>query len=153
MILAPLSFSKFGIGWLPALAVATVADPAPRLADAFLVTIAGIALPPITCLLGLLGVFLARPLARKQEGKFGWPTFLLVSLIMLIVVELWIVESRPSALFAFVVAIGLGFSGYSLIELVGTEIRAFISNIVSRASAAVGIGSSADAKPKDSDHA
>ena len=75
----------------------------------------------------------------------GWGGFALVSLIMLIVVELWIVESRPGALFAFVVAIGLGFSGYSLIELVGAEIGSFIKRII-----AIPTGKLSDPGPVDS---
>ena len=58
---------------------------------------------------------------------------------MLILVELWIVESRPRWLFAFVIAIGLGFSGYSLIELLGDQMRDFIKDIVGKARGAIGI--------------
>ncbi len=127
-----LPFTKFLAGWLPALAVSATVDPAPRLADALLVRFGGVDIPVLTCALGLLGVLLARPLARRRETgtAAGWPTFLLVSLIMLIVVQLWIVESRPGTLFAFVVAIGLGFSGYSLIELIGEQVSAFVKRVV-----------------------
>ena len=130
MIVAPLTFPKFLAGWLPVLAVSATVDPAPRLADLFAVPIGGVTVPLLTCGLGLLGVLLARPLAKRRETTVGWPGFALVSLIMLIVVQLWIVESRPGALFAFVIAIGLGFSGYSLIELVGDQVRDFIKRIV-----------------------
>ncbi len=133
----PLTFPKFAAGWLPALAISVSADPVPRLADAFALHLGGITVPLVTCALGALGVLLARPLARRSESARGWGSFALVSVIMLIVVELWIVEQRPGALFAFVIAIGLGFSGYSLIELVGEEVRAFIKNIVSRAAGAL----------------
>lgn len=130
-MIAPLSSGKFFATWLPALAVSASVDPAPRLADLFAVQLGGFTVPLLTCGLGLLGVLLARPLAKRRETTVGWPGFALVSLIMLIVVELWIVESRPGALFAFVIAIGLGFSGYSLIELVGDQVRDFIKRIVS----------------------
>lgn len=146
MIIAPLSFHKFLAGWLPALALSAAVEPAAKLSEAFVVPIGGIPVPVVTALLGALGVLLARPLARKSEASNGWPAFLLVSAIMLIVVELWILESRPAWLFAFVIAIGLGFSGYSLIELVGGELRDFVTNIISRAKDTL---SGSGSKPQD----
>ena len=134
----PLTFSEFFTRWVPGLALSAAVDPAPRLADLFALDFGGLIVPPVTCLLGAAGVLLARPLARRSESKIGWKGFALVTLIMLIVVQLWVIEYRPGALFAFVIAIGLGFSGYSLIELVGEEVRAFIKNIVGRASSAIG---------------
>lgn len=130
MISEPLSIGKFLGGWLPVLAVSASVDPVPRLADALLINLGGFQLPALTCGLGLLGVLLARPLAKRRETSVGWGGFALVSLIMVIVTQLWIVESRPGALFAFVIAIGLGFSGYSLIELIGAQVGEFVKRIV-----------------------
>lgn len=119
---------KFFAAWAP-LAVATAAiDPAPRLADLFAFAVAGITITPVTCALGAIGVLGARPLARKGERELSTGLFLLVSVLMLIVVELWVIEHRPSALFAFVIAIGLGFAGYTLIELVGEELKSIVSS-------------------------
>lgn len=129
-MIEPLSIGKFLGGWLPVLAVSASVDPVPRLADAVLIELGGLQVPVLTCGLGLLGVLLARPLAKRRETSVGWGGFALVSLIMVIVTQLWIVESRPGALFAFVIAIGLGFSGYSLIELIGAEVGSFIKRIV-----------------------
>lgn len=127
MISQPLTMGKFLAGWLPALAVSAAVEPAPRLADLFLIDAGGVAIPPVTCVLGAIGVLGARPLARKGEHELNTWLFLLVSALMLIVVEIWVIDHRPNALFAFVVAMGLGFSGYSLIELVGAEMKAFVS--------------------------
>lgn len=138
LLAEPISISKFMAGWLPTAAVAATVNPAPRLADAFAFAAGGITIPPVTCGLGLLGILLARPLAKRRE-TIGWPLFVLVSVIMLIVVQLWIIESRPGALFAFVIAIGLGFSGYSLIELVGAEMGAFIKRIVAIPTGSIGV--------------
>ena len=136
----PISFSHFLLGWVPALAATSVVpEVAPELADTMLVVIGGVPIPLVTCVLGFLGVIMARPLARKSESALSWPLFLLVTAIMLILVELWIVESRPRWLFAFVSAIGLGFSGYSLIELLGDQMRDFIKDIVGKARGAIGI--------------
>ncbi|MEL7681086.1 hypothetical protein AAG602_07960 [Citromicrobium bathyomarinum] len=136
----PISFSHFLLGWVPALAATSVVpEVAPELADTMLVVIGGVPIPLVTCVLGFLGVIMARPLARKSESALSWPLFLLVTAIMLILVELWILESRPRWLFAFVIAIGLGFSGYSLIELLGDQMRDLIKDIVGKARGAIGI--------------
>lgn len=129
-MMTPVTITKFLAGWLPAFAVTASIDPAPRLADVFTFAVGGYQVPPVTCLLGAIGVLAARPLARRSESGLSWPMFALVSLIMLLTVELWVLEARPGALFAFVVAIGLGFSGYSVIELAGNEIRAVIVNFI-----------------------
>ena len=65
----------------------------------------------------------ARFLALPKERSLGTPRFLVVSLLMVVAVQLWILEARPGWLFAFVLSIGLGFSGYSLIELLGGQVK------------------------------
>lgn len=132
MMIGPISLNKFASAWLPALLVSTSFDPAPSLAGAVTWHIAGVQLPVITCILGLLGVCLARPLARRQESNLGLPLFLVVSAIMLVVVEIWIIDSRPTALLTFVIAIGLGFSGYSLIEVAGEQVRALAERFAAK---------------------
>lgn len=142
---------KFMAAWLPTLALSISVDQAPKLSEAFIITFAGVPIPVFTCILGAIGVAAARPLAHKQESSLGWPMFILVSLIMLIVSQLWIVESHPGWLFAFVVSLGLGFAGYSMIELVGTELRDFISTTISKATETVGriTGGRADGQSED----
>ena len=77
-------------------------------------------------------------LARRTEAQLGWASFAAVTAIMLIVVLLWIVESRPGWLYAFVVSIGMGFSGYSLIELFGEQVRSFVTDIFDKARSTIG---------------
>jgi len=153
-VIEPLSLGKFMAGWMPALMVSAAVDPTPRLADAFLVPIGGVEVPMLTAVLGLLGVLMARPLAKRRETTEGygggWPGFALVTAIMLIVVELWIVEARPGALFAFVIAIGLGFSGYSLIELVGSQISEFVKRIVAIPTEKLGSSAKPETPTQDS---
>lgn len=123
----PLSFTKFLSLWLPTLAVAVVVpDVHTPLGDRFLFDFHGLPIPVVTCLLGLVGIIAARPFTVRAEAELGWPLRLLVTFIMLVLVELWIIESRPGWLFAFVVAIGLGFSGFSLLELFGEQVKDFI---------------------------
>ncbi|GAA0760704.1 hypothetical protein [Erythrobacter ramosus] len=123
----PLSFSKFAAVWLPTLAVAVVVpDVETPLGDRFLLDLAGLPIPVVTCILGAVGIVAARPFTVRTEADLGWKLRLLVSFIMLVVVQLWIIESRPGWLFAFVVAIGLGFSGFSLLELFGEQVKDFV---------------------------
>lgn len=141
-ISAPLSFHKFLQLWLPTLAAALVVpDATVPLGDRFLIDVAGLPVPFVTCILGALGIFAARPFTRTAEQELGWKLRLLVTLIMLMVTQLWIVESRPGWLFAFVVAIGLGFSGYSLLELFGAQVQDFIRRAFEGATGTIGKGS------------
>lgn len=137
MQIEPVSFGKFLAGWLPALAVSSVADPAPIVAE-WTVDLGGTAIPVVSAALGALGVLAARPLAVKQEAEHGWGRFALVTAILLIAIELWIIQSRPGWLFTFVVGIGLGFSGYSMIELLGDGLKGLVSSAFDQAKTKVG---------------
>lgn len=136
-MMTPLSFKQFLLTWAPMSAITATVAPAPGGA-ATVVQFEGIAVPVVTSVLGLVGVLASRWLALPKERPLGTPSFLVVSLIMMIIVELWIVESQPGWLFAFVVAIGVGFSGYSLIELLGDQIKELIKSAF--ASAREGFG-------------
>jgi len=126
------------VGWLPAVALSTAVDQPQQLSEMFLVPVFGWPVPVVTCALGALGVIMARPFARRTEASLGLPLYLLVSAIMLILVQLWIVESRPGWLFAFVVAIGLGFSGYSMLELFGDQLKGLVRSGFDQAKSAIG---------------
>lgn len=130
----PLSFSTFLKVWLPTLAVAIVVpDVQTPLGDRFLFELHGLPIPVVTCILGAVGIIAARPFTVRAEADLGWKLRLLVSFIMLVVTQLWIIESRPGWLFAFVVSIGLGFSGYSLLELFGEQVSGFARRALGRA--------------------
>ncbi|MCX9146603.1 hypothetical protein [Erythrobacter sp. WG] len=130
----PLSFTKFLSVWLPTLAVAAVVPSAQTpLGDRFLVDLAGLPIPVVTCILGLVGILAARPFTMRAEAELGWPLRLLVTFIMIVLVELWIIENRPGWLFAFVVAIGLGFSGFSLLEMFGQQVKAWVQRALGKA--------------------
>jgi len=135
----PLTFREFLTAWVPAMAAISLSPPsAPQLGQMFLVDFGGVPVPIVTCLFAVLGIGLSRLLARRAEAPLGWASFAAVTLIMLIVVLLWIVESRPSWLYAFVVSIGLGFSGYSLIELFGEQVKSFVTDVFDKARATIG---------------
>jgi len=136
---AALTFREFLTGWLPAMAAVSITPPpAPALGHMFLVDVGGVPVPVVTCLFAVLGIGLSRLLARRTEAQLGWLSFAAVTAIMLIVVLLWIVESRPSWLYAFVVSIGMGFSGYSLIELFGEQVKNFVTDIFEKARPFIG---------------
>lgn len=140
-MIEPLSFPKFLSVYLPMLGVA-VALPEPEvpLGDKFLIDVGGLPLPVVTCALGALGIAASRPFTKRAEKDLSWKLRALVSLIMLIVVELWIIESRPSWLFAFIVAIGLGFSGFSLLELFAEQVQGFVTRAFQGAKDSIGKG-------------
>lgn len=145
MIDAALAPKLFMGLWLPALAVsAAVPAPAPRLGDLFVVDLGGLPVPVVTCALAALGILLSRPFVWRRETEIGWPLKLLVSAILLIVAQLWVIESHPGWLFAFVVSIGLGFAGYSLLELFGDEAKDFVRDVFARARATIGLGPGKD---------
>lgn len=134
----PLSFTSFLKLWLPTLAVAIVVpDVQTPLGERFLIDVHGLPIPVVTCILGALGIIAARPFTVRAEADLGWKLRLLVSFIMLVTVELWIIESRPGWLFAFVVAIGLGFSGFSLLELFGEQVRDFLRRAFASATSTI----------------
>ncbi|MFZ5747166.1 MAG: hypothetical protein ACOY45_05850 [Pseudomonadota bacterium] len=138
--MSPQDAGAFYLPWTAALAAAA-AEPRPI--AAIVLHLPGLELPLIQSVLAVAGVLIARPLARKKEAALPLSHFLAVTLAMLIVAIAWVSESRPGVLFTFVVALGLGFSGYTLIELVGTEVEAFVKRIVAQAADAIKFGGKA----------
>lgn len=109
--------------------VATVAGE-PRPVSGLTIEVESLAIPVLQAGLAIVGVLLARPLAPRREMAVGWLRFAVVTAIMLIVAVVWVAQSRPGPLLAFVVSIGLGFSGYSLIEFAGREIESMIKRLI-----------------------
>ena len=118
--------------------MAVTAVVPPPASEPFSITIDGMTIPFVTCALGALGVAAARPLAASKETALSRSHQWLVSAIMLVITELWIIQSRPGWLFAFVVALGLGFAGYSLIELLGDQVKDLVRSAFTAAKGAIG---------------
>ena len=114
--------------YLPWLAAAAVAQGEAGPSHALTVQFDGTSVPVLQVVLAVAGVLMARPLAPKRVPPLGWIKSLLVTVIMLVVAASWVIEARPGLLFTFVVSIGLGFSGYALIELVGAQVQAFVKS-------------------------
>jgi hypothetical protein len=133
-MIATLSIQKAASFYLPWLAAAAVAAKLPPEAEGSLViVIDGMELPVMQMVLAAAGVLLSRPLAPRRVPPLGWGRQALVTAIMLLIALTWAAESRPGMLFTFVVSIGLGFSGYALIEIAGQEIEAFVRRVFARA--------------------
>lgn len=129
MTIAPAHVpAAFYAAWTPTLLVASAASKASP-ADV-VVQAGGFQWPVVTLALAAIGVLVARPIAPKRNPPLGLAKNILVTLIMLVAALLWVLDSRPGLLFAFVVSIGLGFSGYTLIELLGEEIAAYVKRAI-----------------------
>lgn len=136
------AMSTFYLPWLAAAAAAAQQpDPASGLV---LITVGGIELPIVQIVLAIAGVLMARPLAPRGVPPLPPSKSFLVTAIMMIVASAWAFENRPSVLFTFVVSIGLGFSGYSLIELAGAElldtVKTFFAALKARITNFMGTG-------------
>jgi hypothetical protein len=133
--------SHFYVPWTAALAASATEPAAPLVSSAPLVLhFQGLNLPVVQMVLAIAGVLMARPLARKREAALPLAQFLVVTAIMLVVALAWVATAPANVLFTFVVAIGLGFSGYSLIETAGDEMRSFVTRIIAQATSMLKIG-------------
>lgn len=128
---------SFYVPWTAALVVAGTQPVAPA-AGVTMLHFQGMTLPALQAVLAIAGVLMARPLARKNESTLPLWQFLIVTAIMLIVALAWVAESQPGVLFSFVVAIGLGFSGYAAVETAGQQIQDFVKRIFSTVTGVLG---------------
>lgn len=119
----------FYLPWSAAL-LASAGEPMTR--GAMVLHLPGVDLPVLQLALAVSGVLLARPLARKRESALPLSHFLVVTAIMLVIAVAWVAEAHSGLLFTFVIAIGLGFSGYSLIETAGAQVEAGIRAAIAR---------------------
>ena len=79
--------------------------------------------------IALVGALGAAPLSPRRDPPITGAKRVLAAGIVAIGAVIWVLESRPSWLMSFVVSAGLGFSGYSLIELAGRETIAAVKNL------------------------
>ena len=128
--------THFYLPWAAALA-ASATEPAAT-AGATVLHFQGLSFPVVQSILAVAGVLMARPLARKNESKLPTSHFLIVSAMMLVVALAWVAQQQPGVLFTFVVSIGLGFSGYSLVETAGTQVEDFVKRIFGQVGDALG---------------
>ena len=120
--------------WIAALAlnVGAGVEVPHSVSAAMTVQFDGLTIPVLQSALAVLGVALARPLVPKSAEPAGLAARLLISAIMMLTALAWVIEMKPGILFAFVVSIGLGFAGYSLIELMGEQVKGIVSGFFDR---------------------
>jgi hypothetical protein len=111
----------FYVPWSAALAASAAA---PAAVQGAVVHVGGIDVPIVQSVLAAAGVLLARPLAPRRAPVLGVLQQISVTLIMIIVAVAGVLQETPGVLFTFVVSIGLGFSGYALIETAGQQVGA-----------------------------
>ena len=102
------------------------AELPPEVGEAMTVRFDGLDIPVLQSVLAVVGVLLARRLVPPGTEEISRRSQIIVTVLMLLVALAWVSESHPGILFSLIVSIGLGFSGYSLIELMGSEIKAFV---------------------------
>lgn len=142
------TLTTFYAAWTPTLLFASAA---PKASPSDIVFVAGgFDWPVVTLAIAAIGVLAARPISPKRNPPLGFAKNILVTLIMLTAALLWVLDTRPGLLFAFVVSIGLGFSGYALIELLGEEIGAYIKRAIG-ALPLPGLKAGETSKPEDSE--
>lgn len=121
------TLTTFYAAWTPTLLFASAA---PKASPSDIVFAAGgLEWPVVTLAIAAIGVLAARPLSPRRNPPLPFWKSALVTLIMLVVALLWVIDTRPGLLFAFVVSIGLGFSGYTVIELMGEQISETVKRI------------------------
>lgn len=133
MILPKLA--GFYVPWSVALA-ASSAEPL-QIGVPLTIELGGLSVPVVQSVLAIAGVLLARPLAPRRDGERRWLQQFSVTLIMTIAALAWVTESSPGVLFTFIVSIGLGFSGYALIETVGQQIEDLGKRLLASMTAAI----------------
>ncbi len=124
--------AAFYAPWTMSVLAAAVGEPrlSAHATPGMVLHVDSLSIPVLQAVLALVGVLMARPLAPRREKDVGLLRFVLVTAIMAIVAVIWVAQSHPGPLLTFVVSIGLGFSGYSLIEFAGREIEGMIKRLI-----------------------
>lgn len=113
----------FMVLWPPALAATAATQPV-RETTPYSADLLGVSVPIVTAAVAVIGVLLARPLSPRGNPPLSLGRNIAVSAILALLALVWVIDSKPGLLFALVVSIGLGFAGFSVIELIGAQIMA-----------------------------
>ncbi|VWX62556.1 conserved membrane hypothetical protein [Sphingorhabdus sp. 109] len=136
---AIIKIGAFYSAWLFSLMTVSSGVEAPKqLEEILLIEFEGMVIPAVPAIAAVLGVLMSRMLSPKKDPPLSLTNNVIVTMIMLVASLLWVIEAQPGTLFAFLVAIGMGFSGYSLIELMGEEIKIFVKKAFSTATEFLG---------------
>lgn len=115
--------------WSASALAAGIDDAARPIGAVALMHVAGIDVPYVTAAFAMLGVLLSRPISPPGDYPLTRLQAVCVNLICALLVLAWVIESRPSLLFAFVMSIGVGFSGFALIQLAGSQALDLVTRV------------------------
>lgn len=128
MTIRPISTAFMAI-WPPAFAATAATQPLHQAAP-YTANLLGVSVPVVTAIVAVVGVLLARPLSPKGNPPLSIGRNLAVSAILALLALVWVIDSQPGLLFAMVVSIGLGFAGFSVIELIGAQVMASLRRAI-----------------------
>mgnify|MGYP005994725775 CR=1 FL=1 len=120
----------FALLWPPAMAAA-VAMPEPPAPAPMVFSLLGFSVPVVTAALAFVGVMLARPLSPRGDPPLSLAKTALVTVLLALIATVWVIDSHPGLLFTLIVSIGLGFAGFSVIELIGAQLLELIKRTFS----------------------
>lgn len=116
--------------WAAGLVTVGAGVEVPRsLADMLVISVDGVELPLLTAGLAVTGVLLSRPLTPRRDPPLTARDNILITAILLLLALAAVVEYRPGILFTLIVSLGLGYSGFSIVELLGEEIKNVIRGL------------------------
>ena len=95
--------------------------------NVYLLKMGDIDIPIITTALAIIGILLARPLTPRRDPPLGLFKNILVTIILALLAVAAVIEYKPGILFTLIVALGLGYSGFSIIELMGDQIKSVVT--------------------------
>jgi hypothetical protein len=129
----------FYVPWAAA-AVAAPAFEAQIGPSQLILNFGGFEVPALRLTLAVIAVLLARVIAPRGPHEHAPTKSVAVTVVLVLIAASWVIESRPGLLFTFIVSMGLGFSGYTILELAGREIEAFVKRIFAAATGGIGSG-------------
>lgn len=136
--------TTFYTAWASAMATVRLVgvEAPPHLGEAIRLEVGGYGFPLITGLFAIAAVIagsvLGKGVAGAGSAPIGVGKRVLVAVVMTMIALIWIDMDRPALLYAFVISLGLGYSGIALIALAGEEITAFVKRIFAGVTGALG---------------
>lgn len=89
-------------------------------------TIAGVSLPIVSIAIAVACVVVSRSIAPRSDPPVPRWKHILTTIALLWLACAWVIETRPGTLFTTIVSFGLGFAGYSILELAGEETKGLV---------------------------
>ena len=101
-------------------------------AEPLIILIAGYPVPPVTLAVAMLCVLAARPFTPRGPVTLPLWKQAIVTLLLMLLDASWVIDHQPGILMTVIVSIGLGYGGFSIIELAGEEMKEVVRNMFSK---------------------